>query len=215
MALGAQRVDEPAGPVGSSRSKGAECRPPGLSPIGDYGPGRPRGPVEQHLDRRLSVAFDKHTVRLIEPRRPLPAVPVGSDELDQALVQQPPEGLFGDAPVATQCRVAVRAQEAAMLDERSRDPEVSPKPERTLRVGNRGYLGAPSGDRCRGRRRRSGANLSSCWWARPRPINPRRPSRATAIGNDCSWAEHRLHDLNGCADSSLGRGGRLPRPGLG
>jgi hypothetical protein len=34
---------------------------------------------------------------------------VGSDERDQALVQQSPEGLFGDRPVATECRVAVRA----------------------------------------------------------------------------------------------------------
>ena len=85
-----------------------------------------RGPVEEHLDRRLSVAFDKHTVRLIEPRRPLPAVAVGSDERDQALVQQPPEGLFGDRPVGTEWRGAVRAQEAALLDQRSRDPEVSP-----------------------------------------------------------------------------------------
>ena len=31
-----------------------------------------RGPVEEHLDRRLSVAFDKHPVRPIEPRWALP-----------------------------------------------------------------------------------------------------------------------------------------------
>jgi hypothetical protein len=68
------------------------------------------GPVEQHLDRRLSVAFDKQTVRLFEPRRPMPPVTIGSDERDQALVDQPPEDLFGDGPVATECRVAVRAR---------------------------------------------------------------------------------------------------------
>ena len=50
---------------------------------------------------------------------------VGSDERDQALVDQPSEGLLGERPVLTECRVAVRAQEAATLDERSRDPKVS------------------------------------------------------------------------------------------
>jgi hypothetical protein len=42
----------------------------GADPAGPADPGH-RGPVEQHLDRSLSVAFDTHTVRLIEPRRPL------------------------------------------------------------------------------------------------------------------------------------------------
>ena len=87
-----------------------------------------RGPVEEHLDRRLSVALYKQAVCLIEPRRPLPAVAVGSDERDQALVHQPPEGLFGEGPVVSECGVAVRAQEATLLDERSRDPEADPAP---------------------------------------------------------------------------------------
>src|SRR5205823_14880046 len=68
----------------------------------------------------------------------VPPMTVGSDERDQALVQQPPEGLFGEGAVVTECRVAVRAQEAATLDERARDREVSPESERTLRVGDHG-----------------------------------------------------------------------------
>jgi len=67
-----------AGPM--SRTGGAATRSlDGADPAELADPGD-RGPVEQHLDRRLSVAFDKHTVRLIEPRRPLPAVAVGGDE---------------------------------------------------------------------------------------------------------------------------------------
>src|SRR5438093_12991087 len=63
---------------------------------------------------------------------------VGSDERDQAIVQQPPEGLFGEGPVLAECRIAVRAEQAATLDERARDREVSPEPERTLWVGDHG-----------------------------------------------------------------------------
>jgi len=55
----------------------------------------------------------------------LPPVTIGSDKRDQTLVDQPPEGLFGDRPVVTECRVAVPAQQPATLDERSRDPEIS------------------------------------------------------------------------------------------
>lgn len=84
------------------------------------------GPVKQHVDGRLPVAFNKQAVGLVEPRRPLPAVTVGRDECDQTLVQQPPESLFGEGPVLAECRVAVRAQQAAILDERSRNLEVSP-----------------------------------------------------------------------------------------
>ena len=78
-------------------------------------------------------------MRPIEPRRPLAPVTIGSDERNQALVDQPPEEpASASGPVVTECRVAVRAQEAATLDERSRDPEVSLEPKRTLWMGDHG-----------------------------------------------------------------------------
>jgi hypothetical protein len=43
VALGGQRVDEPAGRVGSSRSEAAQCRPPGLSPVRRLWPRAPSG----------------------------------------------------------------------------------------------------------------------------------------------------------------------------
>jgi hypothetical protein len=72
----------------------------------------------------------------------MPSVAVGGDERDQALVHQPPEGLFGHGPVVTECRVAVRAQEAALLDQRARAI-----PKSTLARSN--VQGAQSRERAR------------------------------------------------------------------
>ena len=78
---------------------GAETCPTDPTELPDPGY---RGPVEEHRDRRFAVAFDKEAVRSIEPRRPLTPVTVGSDESDQALVDQPPEELLDDGPVVTE-----------------------------------------------------------------------------------------------------------------
>jgi hypothetical protein len=80
--VGVHRVCSGCNPAAGRGQRRAEVLPgdgAGSAELPDPGYG---GPVEQHFDRRLPVAFDKQAVGLIEPWRPLPAVTVGSDERD-------------------------------------------------------------------------------------------------------------------------------------
>jgi hypothetical protein len=63
-------------------------------------------------------------VRLIEPRRPLLLWPSEATNATSPSSSSRQKACSARGRVGTECRVAVRAQEAALLDERSRDPEV-------------------------------------------------------------------------------------------